>query len=187
MIVSALSKVLPVRVMRPAVRALSDRLQIRADPVRWARGLGVAVGDRCRFLAVSRATFGSEPYLIRIGNHVTITEGVRFVTHDGGVWIFRDDEPQMDVVAGIVVEDNVFIGLRAILLPGVHVGRNSVVAAGAVVSRDVPAGSVVGGVPARRLKSVEEYRASLHGRAQPTKGMSFEEKRSWHLAHLSTD
>jgi acetyltransferase-like isoleucine patch superfamily enzyme len=61
---------------------------------------------------------------------------------------------------GITIEDDVWIGGGAIILDGVRVGRHSVVAAGAVVTRDVPAFSVVGGVPARVLKMIGEQPAN---------------------------
>jgi acetyltransferase-like isoleucine patch superfamily enzyme len=56
--------------------------------------------------------------------------------------------------APVVIEDDVFIGMRAMVLKGVHIGRGAVVAAGSVVSADVPAGCIVGGVPARVLGRV---------------------------------
>ena len=57
----------------------------------------------------------------------------------------------------ITILENCFIGFGAIILPGVNIGPNSVVAAGSVVVRDVPQNTVVGGNPARFLKSIEEY------------------------------
>jgi maltose O-acetyltransferase len=54
--------------------------------------------------------------------------------------------------ARVVIEDNVWIGYRAIILPGVTVGRNAIVGAGTVVTRDVPPYAIVGGAPARTLK-----------------------------------
>lgn len=134
-----------------------DSVQQRRDPVAWARSLGVTVGDRCRLLQVNRATFGSEPYLVRLGDHVTVTSEVRFVTHDGGVWVFRDEHPDIDLIRPIEVRDNVFLGMRSTILPGVTIGRNSIVAAGAVVAKNVPEGSVVAGVPARVVQSVDAY------------------------------
>jgi len=53
----------------------------------------------------------------------------------------------------VTIQEGAWIGARVILLPGVTIGRNSIVAAGAVVTRDVPANAVVGGVPAKLIKS----------------------------------
>jgi len=53
----------------------------------------------------------------------------------------------------VVIEDDVWIGLRAVILPGVRIGRSSIIGAGAVVTKDVPAYSIVGGVPARVIRS----------------------------------
>ena len=124
---------------------------------------GFRVGDRCRLIDVSLKTFGSEPYLVRLGDHVTLTSGVRFLTHDGGVWVLRDRYPDLDVIGEIVVEDNVFIGVNALILPNVRIGRDSVVAAGSVVTRSVPPGSVVAGVPARVISFSGRLRASKSG------------------------
>lgn len=108
-----------------------------------------------------RPDFGSEPFLVSIGSHVTIADGVRFVTHDGGVWVFRGDEPNLHAYAAISVGDNVFIGAGAIILPGVSIANGSVVGAGSVVTKDVPARSVVAGVPARLISDTGSYRERL--------------------------
>ena len=63
---------------------------MKRDPVDFARRLGVRVGHGCRFLGLKLGTFGTEPYLIKIGDHVTLTYGVKFINHDGGVWVFRE-------------------------------------------------------------------------------------------------
>ena len=103
--------------------------------------------------------FGSEPYLIQIGEHVTLSSDVNFITHDGGTWAFRDRPEYRHVTkfGRIIVHDRCFIGARATIMPGVSIGPNAVVAAGSVVTKSVPPGCVVAGVPARVLCTVEEY------------------------------
>jgi maltose O-acetyltransferase len=61
-----------------------------------------------------------------------------------------------EVAKPIVIEDKVWLGGGAILLPGVRIGRNAVVGAGAVVSRSVPANTVVAGNPARVIREIEQ-------------------------------
>jgi len=143
------------------LRRLHDKLlaayRIRWARVAFARSVGVQIGQDCRILGLRRETFGSEPYLVKIGDHVTITAGVRFITHDGGVWVFRDRAPDVDVFRPIVVGNNVFIGINSTLMPGVTVGDNCVIGAGSVVTRDVPAGTVALGVPAKPVRDLESY------------------------------
>lgn len=136
---------------------------------RILRRQGMRIGESCR---IYTDHFGGEPWLIRIGNHCTITSGVRFVTHDGSCWVLRDEIPNLQDFGPIVIEDNCFIGVNAVLLPGIRIGPNSIVAAGAVVTKDVPPNVVVGGVPARALMSLDEYRrrklAESDGQKVPT-------------------
>lgn len=159
-----------------AVRFLLRSVSMRRDPVGYARSIGVSIGVGTVIYAPSADMFGSDPYLISIGEGVHITNGVKFITHDGGVLIFRRHHPSLDYTAPIVVEDNVYLGTNAILLPGVTVGRGSVVAAGAVVSRDVPPGTVVGGVPARFIKTASEYLAGLEAKSLGCGELSAAEK-----------
>jgi acetyltransferase-like isoleucine patch superfamily enzyme len=143
--------------IRAGLSWLVDQVRIRRDPVAWARSLGVQVGERCRLLGLERGTFGSEPYLVKLGDHVTVTGGVRFITHDGGVWVFREEHPDIDIVAPVIVGNNVFIGLNAILMPGSKVGDNTVIGAGSVVTGTIPSDTVAVGVPARPVRTRQEY------------------------------
>ena len=92
---------------------------------------------------------------VHIGQHVMIGPGVQIYT---AAHILQA-EPRnrgLEEAKRIVIEDNVWIGGGAILLPGVIIGRNAVVGAGAVVSRSVPADTVVAGNPARVIREIEQ-------------------------------
>jgi acetyltransferase-like isoleucine patch superfamily enzyme/O-antigen/teichoic acid export membrane protein len=131
---------------------------MKTDPIAAARSLGVRMGEGCRILEMTGGTFGSEPYLVTIGNHVQVGTGVRFLTHDGGVWVLREEFPHIDILAPISVGNNVMIGIDAVIMPGVAIGDNVVIGARSVVTRDVPSNSVVVGQPARVILTVDEYR-----------------------------
>lgn len=156
-------------------------LRVKSDPIGYARSIGVQVGDDCRFIGVSLSTFGSEPYLITIGNHVTITGNVRFITHDGGVWVLRPSMPDIDVIAPVSIGDNVFIGVSTIVMPGVSIGNDCVIGAGSVVTKDVPDGSVAAGVPAKVLRTLDAYREKSLERGLNTKGLEPDIKRQYLL------
>jgi|SRR5665647_963111 len=124
----------------------------------YEKYLCIKFGNNVRILHFPR--FGSEPYLIEIGDNVTITRGVCFVNHDGGVALFRDEFPGLNVYGKIKIGNNVFIGINSIILPGVTIGDNVVIGAGSIVNRDVPDNVVVAGVPAKIIKSLANYKIS---------------------------
>ena len=92
---------------------------------------------------------------VRIGHHVMIGPSVQIYTaaHD-----LRAEARirGWEVAKPITIEDNVWIGGGAILLPGVRIGRNAVVGAGAVVSHNVPTNTIVAGNPARVMREIEQ-------------------------------
>ena len=124
------------------------RLAIK-EGLKVGRGVSV-MGD---------VNFGSEPYLITLEDEVRISFGVSFVTHDGGTWAFRDQPEYCDIIkyGKIHIGRRTFLGCNSIIMPGVTIGERCVVAAGSVVTKDIPDGHVVAGVPARILMTTEEY------------------------------
>lgn len=105
--------------------------------------------------------------MITLGNNVHITDGVKFITHDGGTLIYRQYVPDLEITKPIKIGDYVYIGNNVIILPGVTIGNNVVIGAGAVVSKSIPDNSLAVGVPARVIKTADEYfekfqRESLH-------------------------
>lgn len=149
------------------------------------RFVGVRYGENCRFIKLDLNTFGSEPYLIAIGNHVTIASGVKFVTHDGGVWVVRDKHPKLDVIAKVTIGNNVFIGMNSIIMPGVVIGDNCIIGAGSVVTKNVPDNKVFAGVPAKKIRDLNEYEEKVLRIGVNTKGLSYSEKKKFMLHHLT--
>ena len=70
-------------------------LKVKRRPVEYARKLGVKIGNGCQILDDPLMVFGSEPWLITIGNQVDITGGVRFICHEGGMWCARRIKPEL--------------------------------------------------------------------------------------------
>jgi acetyltransferase-like isoleucine patch superfamily enzyme len=120
----------------------------------YFRKKGAHIGEHCR---IQIRSIGTEPYLVTIGNHVFIAEGVVFHTHDGGTWIIQEKVPGILTFGTIIIEDNCLIGVRAQILPNVRIGRDSVIGAGSVVINDIPPNSIATGVPARVVNSSSKY------------------------------
>lgn len=101
--------------------------------------------------------------LLKIGNHVDIASEVMIYNSEHDV----NDAHFSPIEREVVIDDYVFIGPRAIILPGVHIKKGAVIAAGAVVTKDVEENSIVGGVPAKEIskRKVTEYSYRL-GRAR---------------------
>lgn len=124
------------------------------SPEKYARYIGVNMGEN-NFVP-DKETWSSEPYLITVGNNCQITMGVRIFTHGGGQAI-RHQIPDFDAFGKVVIEDYVYIGNNALIMPGVTIGEHSIVAAGSIVTKSVPPNTVVAGNPAKIVCSVNDY------------------------------
>lgn len=122
---------------------------------KFAQHIGVNFGSDCHFYG--KISWGTEPWIITLGSHIHIAAECRFVTHDGATLLFRDREPTLELTHPIVIGNNVYIGTRSILMGGITIGNNVIIGAGSVVTHDIPDNSVAVGVPARVIKTAEEY------------------------------
>ena len=127
--------------------------------LRRARRAGVVIGDGCHFAGLPE--FGSEPYLISLGRDVTVAPGVVMITHDGGIAVIHTLDPErygkVHKFGRIDIRDNCHIGTGAIILPGVTIGPDCVIAAGSVVTRSIPPGVLAAGNPAKPVMTVQQY------------------------------
>ncbi len=122
------------------------------------RGVLYAIGEHC---SIQTNVTLADPAYTRLGNNVRLT-GCTLFGHDGSVnMLNRAYGLKLDRVGKIDIRDNVFVGHGAIVLPGVTIGPNAIVAAGSVVNRDVPPGSVVAGAPARVVGTLDRLVARL--------------------------
>lgn len=169
------------------IKSLINLYLRKKDLQAFAASRGVRFGQGCKVISSLATSFGTEPYLITIGNHVEISANVTFITHDGALWVLRESNPEADVFGRIVVGDNVFIGRGATLLPGTSIGDNSVVGAGAVVKGHLEANGVYAGVPARKISSFEEFQKRALLGVLATKQMSPDEKRRFLMNHFNLD
>ena len=112
----------------------------------------VTIGDYTR-IGIHCTVIGP----VCIGHHVNLAQGITVtaLNHNFADTNRRIDEQGIST-RPVVIGDDVWIGANAVILPGVTIGRHVVVAAGAVVTKDVPKNTIVAGVPAKVIKKIEE-------------------------------
>lgn len=118
---------------------------------------GLKIGKNCKL--GSCIIDPSHCFHINIGNNVVFGPQVRILAHDASTGVFLG----YTRVANVNIGNNVFIGAHSIVLPGVTIGDNVIIGAGSVVSRDIPSNSVAVGIPARVIKSLNEFLNSKRG------------------------
>ncbi len=133
-------------------------------------GSGSTIHTNARFYNVANIKIGKDTIIgegavldgrdkLIIGNHVAFASEVMVYNAEHDI----NDASFKAITAPVVIEDYVFIGPRAIILPGVTIKKGAIVAAGAVVNKDVKEGILVGGVPAREIRDrgVKEFNYKL--------------------------
>ena len=169
-VASALSSYVFNRVLMHIPSGAVRRALLRRRVARLGKGVGILIGVELR-----------NGRNVSIGDRVVINRGVLLdgrggqliigddvdIAQETNIWTLEHDvlsDTHADKGGNVVIEDHVWIASRATILPGVRVGRGAVVACNAVVTKDVPAMAIVGGVPAKVIgtrRSQLDYRLSF--------------------------
>ena len=132
--------------------------------INYLRGIGVTIGDDCTIYVPSKTLIDIQyPWMIKIGNHVRITEGVKILTHDYSWSVLKLADNSRGRVLGasgyVEIGSNVFIGMNAIITRNVFIGDNVIIGVGSVVTKNCESNGVYVGNPARRIMSIDDFYA----------------------------
>lgn len=120
--------------------------------------VGIKIGAHTKFFSSKITIDEQRPWMIEIGDYTKITSGVMILQHDYSRSVIRRVYGQ---VVGeskkTIIGDNVFIGVNAIILMGTHIGNNSIVGAGSIVSGVFPDNVVIAGNPGKIICTIEDY------------------------------
>lgn len=126
--------------------------------------------------------FGTEPYLISIHDNAVCASGVRFINHDVSVhrvaYYLGLKRTDIDKVGSIELFENSFVGAYSILMPNCSIGKNSIVAAGSIVTKRIPDGEVWGGIPAKFIMKTEDYARKMVEESKKFTWMLYSKKTS---------
>lgn len=131
----------------------------------YLRKIGVKIGEDCNIYVPSKTLIDEQyPWMITIGNHVRITEGVKILTHDYSWSVLKlyegvSENPGAILGASGTVEigNNVFIGMNTIITRNVKIGDNVIIGAGSVVTKDCISEGVYAGAPAHKIMELSDY------------------------------
>ncbi len=109
------------------------------------------IGENCYY---APNILPAEPFLVKLHNNVVISANVRIITHSAVHCVFNQEDHTKEHICPygeVEIKDNVYIGANVMINYGVTIGRNCIIAAGAIVTKDVPDGEVWAGVPAKKI------------------------------------
>ena len=153
------------------------------DPMKYKlkryRKNGAIIGENVRAFS---PILSAEPYLIKVGNNVTISTGVKFCTHDNSAIKVFDEAT--DFVGPITIGDHSFIGMNALLLAGITLPKQCIVGAGSVVTKSFSEeGCIIAGNPARIIGYVDSIRDTKRDCIFNFRGMTAQQKKKEILGH----
>lgn len=127
--------------------------------IKYLRNCGIKIGEGCIFRDVKTTRIDiTRPSLVEIGNNVDMNRNFQIMTHDWASGVFRNVFHNILPSSGKVkLGNNIYFGTDVIVLKGVTIGDNCVIAAGSIITKDIPANSVVAGIPAKVICTLEEY------------------------------
>ena len=130
--------------------------------VEYLKRRGVKVGEVCYVPEPSSVLIDmTDPWLITIGDNVTITHGVCVLTHDYGWSVIKKHGSLKGSVLGsqapVKIGNNVFIGVNTVITKGVTIGNNVIIGAGSVITKDCEDNGVYAGNPAKNIMTMDEY------------------------------
>lgn len=166
-------------------RKIRHWLGLDVDSMAWYIQEGLKLGKGVDLIPTSN--FGSEPYLISIGDNTTVSFDCTFVTHDAATRVIRhlpDGHPETVIYGPIHVGKNCFIGCRSTILAGVTIGDNSIIGACSLVNRDIPSNVVAAGNPCRVICTLDEYRKKHEKDFLYMVDLPYEEKKQWLINHF---
>lgn len=147
------------RVLRKIVEMITNQKTPPSGDIyiKHLRGKGIKIGERC-YMQPDCEIDESRPSLVTIGTHCFFSKGFTLLTHDYTSWMFRELYHDFLPSSGkVTIGNNVYFGRYCTVLKGVTIGDNCIIGLGSVITKDIPAGSVAVGVPAKTVCTVDEY------------------------------
>ena len=149
--------------------------------IEYLKKRGVTVGKNCYVPEPSSVLVDlTAPWLVTMGDNITLTRGVCVLTHDYGWSVLKNNSTFKGAVIGaqapVRIGNNVFVGVNTVITKGVTIADNVIIGAGSVVSKDCESGYVYAGNPASKIMTVEEY-------ALKRESKQFEEARALALCY----
>ncbi len=168
------------RIISKCLKKVSRRKHTRF--IEKLRSKGVDIGTGCRFWSYETMFIDTQrPHMLHIGNYVKLTRNVTILTHDYSRSVLLMCEHQnIGEARKTWIGDNVFIGQNAIILMGTHIGNNTIVGAGSVVTGQFPDDVVIAGNPAKVICTIQDY---ADKRRAKTLGEAVEFARTFYEKH----